>query len=128
VAIRAMKSFVDIEDRLDVVIARGQLIETDERVAKRSGIDPGGGARFPGLDIEAKELRTSGFLFAKLKARLARLVGGNAEKDVAVERFRALRFRKGNFAAQFASGLGGKRLRGCGKSTDEGNTDRYQEA
>jgi hypothetical protein len=107
VAIGAMKSFIDVEDGLDVVIAGWELFERDERITEGGGIDHGWGTGFPGINIQTKELRAEGFLLAQLKAGLAGFVCGDAEEDVAVERFVVERFREGNFEAEFGGGFWG---------------------
>jgi len=101
VTIGTVERFVDVEDRLDVVVAGSKVGERFEGIAESAGIDDGRRAGFPVVDVEAEELRAGGFLLAELEARLRILRCGNAKKNVAVERFRIGSGGEGNFEAKF---------------------------
>jgi hypothetical protein len=108
VAIRAFKGLVNVEDRLNVVVAWGKLVETRERIAECGRIDDHGGTGLPAVNVEAEELGARSFLLAKLETRLARPVGRDAKENVAVDGLAALGFRKGNLEAQLAGRFGGR--------------------
>lgn len=119
-----MKRFVNVQNSLDVVIAGRKLIETDERIAKRGGIDDGGRAGPPIVYIEAEELRTRGFLFTKLKAWLGGLVGGDAQKDVAVKRLGAKGAEERNLEAESGGWFGRSRLSEGAGGSEKANAEQ----
>ena len=107
VAIGTMEGLVNIEDGLDIVVARRKLLERDERIAESCGVDHRGSSGLPGIDIETEELRALGFFFAELETGLRGFIGADAEKNVAVERLAiAGGIGKGDFDAKVGGRLG----------------------
>ena len=101
----AMVGFIDIEYRLNVVIAGRKAIETDNRISEGSRVDRCRDSRRKRVYIKPKELRALSFLFAELITWLWLLVLRNAKHDVTVERLAAERGRKADFKTQSGGSL-----------------------
>ena len=109
VAVGPVKSLVDVQDRLDVVIAGGEVREILDGITEGRRVDDPRSVGLPIVDIQPEKLGAGGFFLAELKPRLGILRGGNAQEDVPVERFAiGSSGRKRNFEAKFC-GLGKKR-------------------
>jgi hypothetical protein len=121
-----MKPFVNVQNSLDVVIAGRKLVETDEWIAKRGGINDGGSTGPPCIDVQAEELHTRSHFFAKLKARLLGFVCGNAQEDVAVKGLGAKGAGEGNLKAELATRSLGEGAGGGEKASDEEKQDSRQ--
>src|SRR5579864_479632 len=95
-----MKSFVDVEEGLDVVIAGGNACQTARGIAKGGRVHDGGHAGSERVDIEAEGLLRLGEVFEDLEAGFFFVIGGNQKKNMAVERCGAGFLGEGNFKAQ----------------------------
>ena len=124
-AVGPMKRLVDVENSLNVVITGRKLCKAPQGIAERGGINDGGSAGFPCVDVEAEELSAGGFSFAKLKTRFLGVIGGDAVEDVAVERFSiAEGSREGNVEAEFAAG----RLGESGGDSEKASGEKKQDS
>jgi hypothetical protein len=121
VAVGEVEGFVDVEDGLDVVIAWGETVERFYGEAESGGVDDGGGVGLPVVDVEAEELGAFGFFFLELEAGFGGIFGGDAEEDVAVERFSiGGRGREREFDAEFG-------LTEHGRSAEKKNAETEQD-
>src|SRR2546426_11142206 len=57
VAVGAVEFCVDVEYRLDVIVAGGNFLQAAERVSERTHADRGGFARFQVVHVQAEERR-----------------------------------------------------------------------
>ena len=105
---RKMECFVDVEQRLDVVIAGRDIGEAASGIPEGGRVHDGGRSGRKRVDIEAKGLLRLGEVFENLEARFFLVVGGDQKQDVAVERRGAGFFGEGDFEMQ-DGGLAGNK-------------------
>ena len=93
-----MKGFVFVQDHLDEVIARGDVVEVADGVAEGSVVKRNELAGLYGVHVEAEDhLRAHGV--ADLQARFGGGIGGENQEQAAVERSGALFIREGDCEA-----------------------------
>src|SRR5580693_10562428 len=84
VAVGAMEGGVFVEDALDPVVARGELVKIGGGVAQRVGGDDRVLAGGQGVDIGTEDLLGLGFFFEDLRARLGVFFCGDDHIDAAI--------------------------------------------
>src|SRR5205085_755150 len=105
VAAREAKGFVDVQQCLDPVVAGRDVAKTFGGIAESGGVDHGGLPGTKAVDIHAKSLlRFEGAVAIDLEPGLLLVVGGDQQKDVAVERSGTGLLRKRNFEAERGGG------------------------
>ena len=102
-AVRAMEGLVAVEQRLDPVVARGDVLQTAHRPSGDPVVDHDALARPEAVDVDAENRpRAVGAILVALRARLRFPIVGDEEEDAAVERLRASGRGKGNGEAKRA--------------------------
>ena len=117
-----MEWLVDIEDGLDVIVARIQIREGAARVAESSGIDDDGVAGREVLDVDAEALRGE-IVLRKLHARLVLVILREDEDQMSIEArcdgdcdFEPLAKTEGRGGKQQSSGQGGEGFHAVSRS------------
>src|SRR3984893_12686750 len=94
VAVRQMKSLVNIQDALHPVIARGQIVQAHRWISERRTIESRRRAGSKSIYIYSESLLRVSRVKAELEARLFVFVVGDKQHHVAVKRRSAHLFRK----------------------------------
>src|SRR5437588_2298824 len=108
-----MKSFIDVQHCLNVVIPRGQQVQVHQRIAESPRINGCTGSRSKGINIEPEKLGAFSLLFAKPIARFRLFVLGDPEQNVTINGLAAQARRKTDLEAELTGSsrvLGNRRL------------------